>query len=83
MGVGLLQGGVLTGKSHIASSSEIAKIACYTLCKTLKCSGTVLEVLLRCLQPKLVLVFCVIETLSKEFEVIKQERDTLEPDPIQ
>ena len=56
MGVGLLQGGVLTGKSHIASSSEIAKIACYTLCKTLKCSGTVLEVLLRCLQPKLVLV---------------------------
>ena len=35
MGVGLLQGGVLTGKSHIASSSEIAKIACYTLCKTL------------------------------------------------
>ena len=57
MGVGLLQGGVLTGKSHIASSSEMAKIACYTLCKTLQCSGTVLKVLLRCLQPKLVLVF--------------------------
>ena len=56
MGVGLLQGGVLTGKSHIASSSEMAKIACYTLCKTLQCSGTVLKVLLRCLQPKLVLL---------------------------
>ena len=34
----------------------MAKIACYTLCKTLQCSGTVLKVLLRCLQPKLVLV---------------------------
>ena len=56
MGVGLLQGGVLTGKSHIASSSEMVKIACYTLCKTLQCSGTVLKLLLRCLQPKLVLV---------------------------
>ena len=56
MGFGLLQVGVLTGKSHIASSSEIAKIACYTLCKTLQCPGIVLEVLLRCLQPKLVLV---------------------------
>ena len=39
-----LGGGVGSGVA-----SEIAKIACYTLCKTLQCSG------IRCLQPKLVL----------------------------